>query len=405
MKKTVVFIALLSIVVSVSAQTMNVQTAYSDMKNERYASAKENIDAACLNEKTKDDAKTWNYAGLIYAQIVDASQSTDKSKQKLFKKQKIDTPVEQLCRQGIEALKKSLEIEQKNGTHEYMSSSLDAMKLLCSYQYIFAATVYNKGDYTNAIPLLEEVAKNAQIAGHNDALMDSKYYEAESYRLLKQDDKALDLYRELAKLNTTTHPDAYLRVYNANRAANDTVKALNVLKRGVKNTVKDTATNISLKSTLASAYYWANQPQEGDKIAKDMLANGQNNTQVLNSVANIYVDGGDAEKATELFNKSIAINNNQLEPYRGLGLVYFNKAVADLQAAANVPMEDQAGYDKLIAQSNEHFKQAIPHFKKALEIKDNDFSSLKALTTIYSKLQMKDEYQATSAKLQQLLQK
>ena len=118
MKKSVVFIALLSMVIGASAQTMKVQSAYSDMKNERLASAKQNIDDACVNEKTKDDPKTWNYAGLIYAQIVDASQSTNKQKQKMYKKQNITTPVEDLCRQGIDALKKSLDLEKKDFNNE-----------------------------------------------------------------------------------------------------------------------------------------------------------------------------------------------------------------------------------------------------------------------------------------------
>lgn len=400
MKKTVVFIALLSMVVVASAQSMKVQSAYSDMKNERLASAKQNIDDACVNEKTKDDPKTWNYAGLIYAQIVDASQNN----QKLFKKQKIDISPEELCRQGIESFKKSLELEQKAGTHEYTQSNMEAMKVLCGYQFMYAGNVYNKGEYEKSIPMFEEVVKNAEIANHKDVLLDAKYYQAESYRTLKQDAKALEAYRDLAKMNTPRY-DVYLRVFAANKAANDTLKAINALKKGVKNTAKDTANNITLKASLAGAYNWANQPQEAENIMKELLTGRENNTQVLNAVASVYSDGGNIEKANELYNKSIAINNKQIEPYRGLGLIYYNKAVEDLKAAANVPMDDQAGYDKLVAQSNEQFKLAIPHFKKALEIKDNDFQSLKALTTIYSKLQMTAEYQETNAKLQQLLQK
>lgn len=403
MKKSVVFIALLSMVIGASAQTMKVQSAYSDMKNERLASAKQNIDDACVNEKTKDDPKTWNYAGLIYAQIVDASANN----QKLFKKQKIDTPVETLCRQGIESFKKSLELEKKAGTNEYTSSSINAMKVLCGYQFVYAAKVYNEGKYQDALPLLQEAGNNAEIISYKNVILDSKYYQADCYRLLKDNDNALKLYRELAKLGSE-RSDVYLRVYADNKAKNDTIKAINSLKAGIKNTIKDTANIdnvITLKSMLAGAYFWANNQAEAEKLLNELLAGRENNTHVLNSVAQVYVDAGNVEKATTLFNKSIAINSKQVDPYRGVGLLYYNNAVDCLKKAADVPMDDQATYDKFVSQSNEQFKLAIPHFTKALEIKDNDFQSLKALKTIYSKLQMTAEYQVISNKLDKLLQK
>src|SRR5574344_619123 len=294
MKKSVVFIALLSMVIGSSSQTMKVQSAYSDMKNERLASAKQNIDDACVNEKTKDDPKTWNYAGLIYAQIVDASANN----QKLFKKQKIDTPVETLCRQGIESFKKSLELEKKAGTNEYTSSSINAMKVLCGYQFVYAAKVYNDGKYQDALPLLQEAGNNAEIISYKNVILDSKYYQADCYRLVKDNDNALKLYRELAKLGSE-RSDVYLRVYADNKAKNDTIKAINSLKAGIKNTIKDTVNIdnvITLKSMLAGAYFWANNQAEAEKLLNELLAGRENNTHVLNSVAQVYVDAGNVDR-------------------------------------------------------------------------------------------------------------
>ncbi len=67
MKRKIIFAALLAATMGASAQTMKVQSAYSDMKNDRWKNAMANIEEACVHEKTKDDAKTWNYAGLIYS--------------------------------------------------------------------------------------------------------------------------------------------------------------------------------------------------------------------------------------------------------------------------------------------------------------------------------------------------
>ena len=98
MKKCLIFAALFAASIGVSAQTMKVQSAYSDMKNDRWKNALANIEEACVNEKTKEDAKTWNYAGLIYAKLVELSESQDPKDQKLLKKQKVDIPIHVLLR-------------------------------------------------------------------------------------------------------------------------------------------------------------------------------------------------------------------------------------------------------------------------------------------------------------------
>ena len=84
MKRIILFVAFVAFTISAGAQTMKVQSAYADMKNKRLSEAKKNIDAACEHESTKNDAKTWHYSGLIYAKLVEVSQTDDK----LYKKQK-----------------------------------------------------------------------------------------------------------------------------------------------------------------------------------------------------------------------------------------------------------------------------------------------------------------------------
>ena len=410
MKKSILLAALLAVTIGASAQSMKVQSAYSDMKNERLANAKKNIDEACLNEKTKDDPKTWNYAGLIYAQIVDASNNN----KKLFKKQKIDTPVEELCATGIKALRTSLELEQKAGTHEYSSSSIEALKVLCGYEYMYAGNTYNDGSYEKAANMFAKVIEDAKIAQHKDLMLDAMYYQADCYRMLKQPEKEMSIYREMAK-NNTNKADVYLKIYNANKQAGDTTKALNALKKGVKMTANDASNNMIMKSTLASAYLWAKQPTEADKILNELMEKGKDDPKTLNAIGGIYVDQSLTEKAIEIYTKSISIDPKQLDAQRGIGLANFNKAVDLITEANNIPPEDQAGYDKKLAESYSYFEKAIPYFNNALALKDNDFVSLKALKTIYSRLggsttldaakkdEYKKAYQDVSVRLDKLI--
>ena len=61
MKKIALFTALLALGFAANAQTLNVQSAMSDLKRGYLNKAKASIDKACAHEDTKDDAKTWYY--------------------------------------------------------------------------------------------------------------------------------------------------------------------------------------------------------------------------------------------------------------------------------------------------------------------------------------------------------
>lgn len=414
MKKSFLFMTFLSLVALVSAQTMKVQSAYSDMKNGRLLNAKQNIDDAMKDDKTSLEAKTWNYAGVIYTQIVQAmeDENTDKKTKKELKK--ITESKEELCNKGMEFLKKCLNMDEK---HEFTTSSIGALKVLCSFSFMYSGKDYNDGKYDVAATKFHTLAENAAVAQHNDIVMDAKYYEADCYRMLKQSDKEMELYRELAKLNTTKG-DVYLKIYADNMQSKDTTKAINALKKGIRLTTKDKNINTKLKSTLAQTYIWSGKQAEADKIIEELLAGSENDINALNSVANIYVDLNQNAKAEELFNKSIAIDAKQVDAYKGLGILNFNQAVAENSAAEKLPPDPEfdAEYNAHKKACFDFFEKSIPYFTKVLEINEKEFDSLKALKTVYAQLASrsdsdaqtkaayKEKYNQVSVKLQSLLQ-
>ncbi|MDO5760027.1 MAG: hypothetical protein Q4Q06_03270 [Bacteroidota bacterium] len=384
--------ALLSITALVSAQTMKVQSAYSDMKNGRLLNAKQNIDDAMKDDKTSKEAKTWNYAGVIYTQIVQAmeDENTDKKTKKELKK--ISESKEQLCDSGLEFLKKCLTIDKE---HEYTSSSIEAMKVLCVYAYTYAIADYNNQKYESAQAKFHSVAENATVAQHNNLVLDAKYYEADCYRVLKQPEKEMALYRELAKMNTK-HGDVYMKIYADNMAAKDTTKAINALKKGIRLTAKDTTMNISLKSALAQTYIWSNKTEEANKIIDSLLVGNESNVVALNSVAKIYVDLSQIKQAEDLFNKSISVNPNQTDAYRGMGILNYNQAVTENELADKLPPDPayDEEYNAHKKASFEFFEKSIPFYNKVLEKDPNDFESLKALKTVYAQLSSRSDSDA-----------
>lgn len=79
MKKIVIMMAFAIASLAASAQSLNVQSAAQDMRRGYLNKAKAAIDKACAHEQTKNDAKTWYYAGLIYTKI-GAETTNPKSK-------------------------------------------------------------------------------------------------------------------------------------------------------------------------------------------------------------------------------------------------------------------------------------------------------------------------------------
>lgn len=393
MKKSLVLAALLLMAAGSFAQTMKVQSAYSDMKNDRLRNAMENIEEACVHEKTKDDAKTWYYAGLIYAKFVELSQSTNEDDQKLLKKQKVKVPIDELADKAQNALIKSIEIEKANKTNEYISVSNGALMVIAGYQLQRAIDVFNEGKYQESIPLLEKTLQAAEVCQYKEVVERAKLIMAMAYDATNQKDKAAELYRELVKGNTKER-EAYINLFVYNQQAKEMDKAINVLKKGVKVLPKDS----QLKALLASSYISAGNNTEAEKLIQEILALGADNPENLNYVGGIYRDAGDMAKAEEYYNKSLSLNADQTDAYFGLASTYFNNAISLLKEAEKVPLEDETGlYDKMKNEAFDYFNKAIPNYNKVLEKKPKDFQTLKSLRNIYSLLNMKEEYQKIDA--------
>lgn len=394
-KRIILIVALLAVGFGASAQTMKVQSAYSDMKNKRLGPAMINIQDACVHEDTKADAKTWHYAGLIYAKLVEVSQTDEK----LFKKQKIETPIPELAEKAKLAILKSMEIEKAANTSEYTAANVGTLNYIIIYQFDIALNTFNTGKYAESIPLFEELIKGASAARNNEVYMKSKFCTAMAYDATKQKDKANDIYRELVKENTKEE-SVYINLFVANKQAKEMDKAINVLKRGVKNI----PSSYQILGLLSGAYIESGNKEEATKcidalkIMADTIT--KNKPEVIVMVGDILRDGGNADGAIEMYNKSLTLKPEQTGANFGLGVLYFNMAVDLTEKANKLPFEQAAEYDKLKAESNTKFTLAVPFFEKVLTLKPKDVNTLNALKVIYSRLAMQDKYKAVSTTLE-----
>ncbi|MDR0789302.1 MAG: hypothetical protein LBO06_00745 [Bacteroidales bacterium] len=408
MKKAILFIALAAMTMGSYAQTMKVQSAFADFNGSRYAKAKQNIDEACQDEKTKTEAKTWFYAGLIYSKLLQLGTSDDAKDIKTFQKQKVSEPIDTIAARAKDALMKSVEMEKAAGTQEYIQSTMGNLDFISQYYTNQCVSLFNSQKFTEAISVSEEVVKMYNLSKSDNAkifALKAKFILASSYFYTKENEKASNMYRELVK-DKSSETDVYINLYAENLAAKDTTKAINVLKAGIKNIPDTLEGNFLVKSVLAGLYLRMDNAEEGNKLIDELTAKTGDDPKNLNTLAQELSTAGGEAKAIELYNKSLQLNPNQIGANYGLGLLHYNKA-ADYVNMGNT-LADKGNYDeasKYDAMAKEEFQAAIPNFKSVLKIDEKNFYTLKALITTYRKLNMLTEANELDAVFQTLIKK
>ena len=393
MKNRIVFTLLLASSIVAMAQTSKVQSAISDLRNQRLGKAKGNIEAACTNEKTMNDPKTWYYAGSIYCNLVDMS-SKDPGK---YKKQKVSETIPQLIKLAKEAIIKSMELEKAANTYEYAQSNVQNLKFLGGSLFNASISFVEKSSWAEAINYLEGSAEVAGLASDKKLQQQAQFLLAQCYMQNKENDKAKETYRELVKGNTK-EPSVYINLYAMHIAAKDTTKAFNVIKRGAKNLPKD----FKVLTVYAAAQLQSGDLQGAFESLNKAVEIDPQNYQIRNAAGNVLRDARNYDKALVEYQQSLSLQPEQYDANYGLGSVYYNHAIDLAEEANALPMDQTAKYDELNNKSKELFGKAIPHFEEALKYKTNDYYTLVGLRNIYAKLGNTEKYQKVNAIIESL---
>ncbi len=407
MRKIVVLVALLGLGLSMNAQSVKLQSAIADLRNGRLKKAKENIDAASEHETTKNDAKTWLYKGLIYCQL-GAPDVSSKNKD--------------LCDDcfavAYEAALRCKELDQ--GSNEYANLNNGVFRAVGGAFYNQAVDTYNKAIETNnkdlynkTIELAEEVIKINNNSGDKSSTNDAYFIAGLSAEMLN-DNQAIEKYYKPLVARKTDKDRVYKALFNIYKEQNDTTKAMNIATTySTRNRPEDYASHIM----MANAYLWVGNYDKAKESLNTALQKPMPSDSikghVLCEIGNVLSDSKEFEMAQQRFNEALALTNTkmiQFEANQGLGIMYYNKAAALLKDAELIPFDDATGkYDNLIKESDEQFRLAIPYFQKVIEMISKDQSkvgqyvvALRALKTIYARLNMNDKLPEITAKLKEV---
>ena len=402
MKKLVLIVALTVTTMSLSAQTLNVQSAIQDLKKNYLNKAKAEIDLATEHENTKDDAKTWCYSGLIYTRI-GAEASNPKSK---FKDLAPDW--------AEQAYNAALECKRLDTKNEYSKENNEVFSYVGNNFYNKSINAYNAGEYDNAIQFAEKAITMFNNSGRREYANEALYIAGISAHALNKTDVMKNYYNQLIRRKTDKQP-VYRTMFDLYKNDSNKAEAMKVATNYSKNCPND----YNAKLLLAEGYLLNDNIEKGKEMLNSALEMTKDNpdiySQILVQTGAILEITGDYDAALERYNESLEISPAQFAANFSVGKMYFNRGVDKLEATKNVPLEDETGlYDKLMNESNELFRKSIDYFNSAIKFIDhlpadqqkaqraNLFNCLSALETVYARLEMYDELKPVKARVEEL---
>jgi tetratricopeptide (TPR) repeat protein len=147
-----------------------------------------------------------------------------------------------------------------------------------------------------------------------------------------------------------------------------------------------------------------NKMDEAMAQIKDALANDPNNTGLLLRSGYLKEQAGDLEGALEDYKKSVEVDPNFFEGnyYTGALMLEMSKNILnELNGLSDAEWEKQS--QTLGQKADDYYRQAIPYFTKAVEIKPDNTDIMIILFQVHTRLKNTAEAEALNKKLVELL--
>ena len=404
MKRLLLTVALCVAASSASfAQKKAVKEAQGIAKGDKadFTEARALIKGALENPETKDDAQAWYVAGFIE----DQQFSAERTKQILGQQ-----PNEPVMYEALGAIlpyfKKAYELDQLPNEKGKIKPkySKDIKSILgADHVYFFngGAYYFDQKDYKKAYDFFNqylEISELPMFEGTQTAEKDSTFMTVQFYAAVAatqlQDSPIAIKALERAKSSDFRQNDVYQYLSYEYKQAGDSVNYVKTLEEGY---AKFPNEEFFLMS-LIDAYIQSSQNEKAISYLNTAIAQKPSDSQLYHALGIVYETGiKDYAKAEETFKKALEVNPESVESMSALGRIYYNQAV-NKQGEANM-INDSKKYQEELTIAKDLFKQALPYFQKAHEMKPSESEYMVALRGIYYNLNMGPELEAIEAEM------
>jgi len=387
MKKLFLLLAILSVSLGAMSQKGKVTSAISYIDQGLLDKAKEALDEASVNEKTKDWFNTYFAKGKL-------CQSAFESDNAKFKTLCGNNPLAE----AYAAYEKAISLDPKGGIKKRIITNMIYNSLAVDL-FTQGSQQFTNKDFAGALQSFEtqiEITESDKFAGVIDTGM---YYNAGLAAINSgKYDKAIKYFEKCAEMKYQgIRP--YYQISQSYLEMGDTAKAEAVLKDLPNKFPGDKSVTLQ----LIDLYLKSGKNDEALKYIALAKKDDPTNYSLYYAAGIMYLNKEQYDQAIEELTKAVELKGDFFDSQYGLGIAYINKA-ADMYKKANDEM-DVKKYNALIEKANEVYAKALPYMERAHELKPDDMDAMQRLQELYYRLKMTDKYNQIKAKRDSLLKK
>jgi len=180
----------------------------------------------------------------------------------------------------------------------------------------------------------------------------------------------------------------YQLLYEEYVTKKDTVNYVKTLKEGLEKF----PTNAWFLQNLINHYIFTGKSKDAMTYLNTAIDRDPNIAQYHYVKGNLEESLGNTVEAIAAFDKALELDPTLADAYAGKGRLYYNKAVKMSDEANKI--KDVKQYNVEMKNVEALFKQSIPFFKKASEMKPKDIEIKRTLKTLYYRLKMDADFEA-----------
>jgi tetratricopeptide (TPR) repeat protein len=177
----------------------------------------------------------------------------------------------------------------------------------------------------------------------------------------------------------------------------DTEKAI----AAVKDARKVAPNDVNLILTEANLQIKLGNKDEFANLMSQAIELDPTNATLYFNLGVITGEQGNVEKAKEYYRKAIELDPKYVDAYVNLGSAILEKD-KDLVEEMNKSLSDFDKYDKIKARQVTLYKEAIPIYEKAYELRPNDIDTIRTLMSLYENAEMGDKFMEMKKKFEAL---
>lgn len=358
-----------------NGQSSNVQSAANELKDRRYAKAKQYIDLAAANEKTANDPKMWYYRGEVYLAIYRDTGELGKSEPDAAEKA---------------AISYMNTIKTDKGNY-HVEDAYNQVWICGVALFKKAQMAYESGDLERATRFYKFIFDIIPLDKENNLKRNNITPESLNRNLFLVASKAKDNVKAkeyLQKLMDAKFSDPLIYIYMSNiyLEEKDTAKALTYIDMG-RNRFED---NQKLIDEEIRIYFAQGKIDVLIEKLTTAIEASPDNDALYFTRATLYGKRNETDKAIADYKQALEIRPDNFDANYNLGVVYFNKGANMLNAASSIKNADE--YAKTKEKAEGVFNQAQPYFEKAHEINPKDIDVMTLLKQLYFRQNNMDKY-------------